>query len=126
MTIALVLVIGCCGGVLAGLFGVGGGIIFVPTLTLVLGLTQIHAEATSLLAILPTALVGTWRQRSYGNVDARAAAWIGVASIVGVQIGVVVALALPEHALRRLFGILLLATAAQIAWRTSRRSSTLP
>jgi hypothetical protein len=126
MTIALVLVIGCCGGVLAGLFGVGGGIIFVPTLTLVLGLTQIHAEATSLLAILPTALVGTWRQRSYGNVDARAAAWIGVASIVGVQIGVVVALALPEHELRRLFGILLLATAAQIAWRTSRRSSTLP
>jgi uncharacterized membrane protein YfcA len=126
MTYALVIAIGASGGVLAGLFGVGGGIIFVPTLTLVLGLTQIHAEATSLLAILPTALVGTWRQRSYGNVDARAAAWIGVASIVGVQIGVVVALALPEHELRRLFGILLLATAAQIAWRTSRRSSTLP
>ena len=42
------------GGVLAGLFGVGGGILFVPTLALVLGLTQLHAEATSLLAILPT------------------------------------------------------------------------
>jgi uncharacterized membrane protein YfcA len=122
MTIALVIAIGCVGGVLAGLFGVGGGIIFVPTLTLVLGLTQLHAEASSLLAILPTAAVGTWRQRSYGNVDFRAAAWIGVASIVGVQVGVLVAEALPEGVLRRLFACLLLATAAQIAWRTRARS----
>jgi uncharacterized membrane protein YfcA len=122
MTIALVIVIGCVGGVLAGLFGVGGGILFVPTLALVLGLTQLHAEATSLLAILPTAVVGTWRQRSYGNVDLRAAAWIGVASIAGVQGGVVLAESLPETVLRRLFGTLLLLTAAQIVWRTTRRS----
>ena len=122
MTLVLVALIGCAGGVLAGLFGVGGGIIFVPTLTLVLGLTQVHAEATSLLAILPTAIVGTWRQRRYGNVDVRAAAWIGLASIAGVQVGVVIALALPEHVLRRLFGVLLLVTAAQLAWRTRRRS----
>ena len=47
--------LGAVAGLLAGLFGVGGGILFVPTLTLVLGLTQIHAEATSLLAILPAA-----------------------------------------------------------------------
>ena len=77
MTIVLVVVIGALGGVLAGLFGVGGGILFVPTLVLVLGLTQLHAEASSLLAILPTAIVGTWRQRRYGNVDVRAAALIG-------------------------------------------------
>jgi uncharacterized protein len=122
MTIVLVLVIGCLAGVLAGLFGVGGGILFGPTLVLVLGLTQLHAEATSLLAILPTAVVGTWRQRRYGNVDLRVAAWIGVASIGGVQVGVLIAEALPEHALRRLFGVLLLATAAQLAWRTRARS----
>ena len=122
MTIALVVVIGCLAGVLAGLFGVGGGILFVPTLVLVLGLTQLHAEASSLLAILPTAVVGTWRQRRYGNVDLRVAAWIGVASIGGVQIGVLIAEALPEHALRRLFGVLLLVTAAQLAWRTRARS----
>ena len=65
--------LGVLAGVLAGLFGVGGGLLFVPTLTLVLGLTQIHAEATSLLAIIPTALVGAWRQGSYGNVRWRAA-----------------------------------------------------
>jgi uncharacterized membrane protein YfcA len=118
----LVVVIGCVGGVLAGLFGVGGGIVFVPTLALVLGLTQLHAEASSLLAILPTALVGTWRQRRYGNVDLRAAAWIGVASIGGVQVGVAIAEALPGSVLRRLFGVLLVVTAAQLVWRTRRGS----
>ena len=122
MTVAAVLAIGFAGGVLAGLFGVGGGILFVPTLALVLGLTQLHAEASSLLAILPTALVGTWRQRRYGNVDVRVAIAIGLGSIAGVQAGVAAAEALPESALRRLFGLLVLASAAQIAWRARQRS----
>jgi uncharacterized membrane protein YfcA len=122
VTIALVIAIGLAGGFLAGLFGVGGGILFVPTLALVLGLTQLHAEASSLLAILPTAVVGSWRQVRYGNVDLRAAAVIGFASIAGVQGGVVVAEALPEHLLRRLFGAFLLVTAGQLAWRARRGS----
>jgi uncharacterized protein len=122
MTIALVVVIGAIGGVLAGLFGVGGGILFVPTLTLVLGLTQLHAEASSLLAILPTAVVGTWRQRQYGNVDVRAAALIGVAAIIGVQGGVIVAESLADSTLRKLFGVLLLITAAHLVWRLRGRS----
>jgi uncharacterized protein len=122
MTIALVILIGAAGGVLAGLFGVGGGILFVPTLALVLGLTQLHAEASSLLAILPTAIVGTWRQRRYGNVDIRAAAIIGVASIAGVQGGVIVAESLPDSTLRKLFGVLLLMVSAQIVWRARQRS----
>jgi uncharacterized membrane protein YfcA len=107
--------------VLAGLFGVGGGILFVPTLTLVLGLTQLHAEASSLLAILPTAAAGAWRQRTYGNVRWRPALVVGVAAIVGVEAGVQIAEALPEHVLRRLFGLLLLAVAAQLAWRSRRK-----
>jgi uncharacterized protein len=122
MTVALVVLIGCAGGVLAGLFGVGGGILFVPTLALVLGLTQLHAEASSLLAILPTAVVGTWRQRSYGNVDLSVAAVIGVGSIGGVQLGVLVAESLPENVLRRLFGVLLMVTAAQLVWRMRSES----
>ena len=122
MTIALVALIGLAGGVLAGLFGVGGGIIFVPALALGLGLTQLHAEASSLLAIVPTALVGTWRQHRYGNVDVRAAVLVGLGSVAGVQLGVVVALGLPEDVLRRLFGALLLLTSAQIVWRTRRGS----
>jgi uncharacterized protein len=122
MTIALVAVAGLAAGVLAGLFGVGGGIVFVPTLALLLGLTQLHAEATSLLAILPTAVVGSWRQRRYGNIDLRAAALVGLASIAGVQAGVLLAEALPESALRRLFGLLMILTAGQIVWRERRRS----
>jgi uncharacterized membrane protein YfcA len=109
-------------GVFAGLFGVGGGILFVPTLTLGLGLTQLHAEATSLLAIIPTAIVGSWRQYRYGNVDLGAAAAVGAASILGVQAGVQLAESLPESTLRRLFGVLLVVTAANIVWRTRRRS----
>lgn len=121
MSEVVVVLVGLAGGVLAGVFGVGGGIVFVPTLALVLGLTQLHAQASSLLAILPTALVGTWRQVRHRNVDVRAAATVGVASIAGIQGGVVLAVALPEHVLRRLFGGLLLLTAAQIGWRLRGR-----
>ena len=113
--------LGLVAGVLAGLFGVGGGILFVPTLTLVLGLTQLHAEASSLLAILPTAAAGAWRQRTYGNVRWRPALVVGVAAIAGVEAGVQIAEALPEHVLRRLFGLLLLVAAAQLAWRSRRK-----
>jgi uncharacterized membrane protein YfcA len=112
--------LGVLAGVLAGLFGIGGGILFVPTLTLVLGLTQLHAEATSLLAILPTAVAGTWQQRRYGNVRWRVALVIGLAAVAGVEGGVQIAEALPEHALRRLFGVLMLLVAAQVAWRAAR------
>jgi uncharacterized membrane protein YfcA len=115
--------IGLFAGVLAGLFGVGGGILFVPTLTLVLGLTQLHAEATSLLAILPTSIAGAWRQGRYGNVRWRPALILGLAAVAGVEGGVQIAEALPEHVLRRLFGVLMLAVAVQLAWRALRRPS---
>jgi uncharacterized protein len=115
--------IGLFAGVLAGLFGVGGGILFVPTLMLVLGLTQLHAEATSLLAILPTSIAGAWRQSRYGNVRWRPALILGLAAVAGVEGGVQIAEALPEHVLRRLFGVLMLAVAAQLAWRALRKPS---
>lgn len=116
---ALGAALGFAAGVLAGMFGVGGGILFVPTL-LALGLTQLHAEATSLLAILPTAATGSWRQARYGNVRWRAAATIGIASLWGAEAGVLVATSLPETMLRRLFGALMLVVAAQLAWRSRR------
>ena len=112
--------LGVAAGILAGLFGVGGGILFVPTLTLGLGLTQIHAEASSLLAIIPTVVAGTWSQQRYGNVRWRPAVVIGLAAIAGVEAGVILAERLPEHALRRLFGVLVIAVAVQVAWRARR------
>jgi uncharacterized protein len=119
-TYLLALVLGLAAGVVAGLFGVGGGILFVPTLVL-LGLGQLDAEATSLAAILPTVAAGTWQQFRYGNVRARAALAIGLSSLGGVAAGVAVAESLDEDVLRRLFALLLLAVAAQLAWRALRR-----
>jgi uncharacterized membrane protein YfcA len=123
--IVLALGLGFAAGMLAGLFGVGGGILFVPTLIILFGLGQVEAQATSLLAILPTVAAGTWRQHGYGNVRWRAAAVIGTTAIVGVELGVLAAKALPEATLRRLFGVLVLAVAAQLAWR-ARRSILAP
>jgi uncharacterized protein len=118
-TIVLAVLLGVAAGMLAGFFGVGGGILFVPTLV-ALGLSQLDAEATSLLAILPTVAAGTWRQRRYGNVRWRDALVLGVASIAGAVVGVEVATSLHEDVLRRLFAVLLLGVAAQLAWRARR------
>lgn len=121
MTLALVAVlVGLAGGLVAGLLGVGGGIVFVPALV-ALGLSHLDAEATSLCAILPTVAAGAWNQHRYGNVRWRAAFVLGLASIAGVAGGIAVAESLPEEVLRRLFAVLLLFVAGQLAWRAARR-----
>ena len=121
MTYAAAVLLGVVAGVLAGMFGVGGGILFVPTLV-ALGLTQVHAEATSLLAMIPVVLLGVWRQQRYGNVRWRSSLLIGIPSIVAAVGGAAVAVSLPESVLKRLFAVLLLLTAAQIAWRARKTS----
>jgi len=122
--VVIAIAVGFAAGIAAGLFGVGGGILFVPVLSLVLGLSQINAEATSLLAIIPTVAAGTWTQQRYGNVRWRAAVVMGVAAVVGVEAGVQIATALPESTLQRLFGLLMIAGAAQIAWRAREKSGS--
>lgn len=116
---------GLAAGVLSGLFGVGGGILFVPALV-ALGLGQVEAAATSLLAIVPTAAVGIWRQTRYGNMRARPALVIGICSVAGVEVGVRIATSLPEQALRKLFGVLLVLVAAQLAWQAGRARRRYP
>ena len=121
MSYAVAFVLGGFAGVLAGMFGVGGGILFVPVLV-GLGLSQHDATGTSLLAILPTVVAGTWRQSRYGNVRWRDAAVLGVASVGAAQGGAFLAEALPAHILRKLFAVLVLFVAGQIAWKARRRS----
>ena len=123
--VALAVLLGLAAGILAGLFGVGGGILFVPTLV-ALGLGQLEAQATSLLAILPTVAAGTWNQHRYGNLRVRSAAILGLASIAGVLAGAAIAFALPENLLRKLFAVLLFAVAARLAWRTFRERPRYP
>jgi uncharacterized membrane protein YfcA len=120
VTLAVVaILLGLAAGLVSGLLGVGGGIVFVPTLV-ALGLSQLDAEATSLCAILPTVAAGAWNQHRYGNVQWRAALLLGVASLAGIAGGVAVAEWLPEHALRRLFAALMVAVAVQLVWRARR------
>lgn len=113
----LAALIGVAAGVASGLLGIGGGILFVPALTILMGLHQVQAEATSLLAIVPVAVVGSLRQRTYGNLRAADAAVMGALSIAGVLGGVALANALPERALRIGFALLLLNMARQLVRR---------
>jgi uncharacterized membrane protein YfcA len=119
MTIALAVVAGIAAGVLAGLFGVGGGILFVPTL-LALGLSQHQAEATSLLAIVPVVIVGTWRQSRYGNVRLGAIWKLGAGSLCGVVAGGTLAETLASATLQRLFGLVMIVLALELGWRAWR------
>jgi uncharacterized membrane protein YfcA len=109
--------VGFAAGAVAGLMGVGGGILFVPALTLFLDEGQLRAESTSLLAIVPVALVGAWSQHRYGNVRLRDALLIGALSPLGVLAGAVVANAVSERALEIGFACLILFVAAQLVRR---------
>lgn len=105
------------GGLAGGLVGVGGGILFVPALTIFLGLTQVEGESTSLLMIVVVALVGAARQNAYGNLNLRDALVIGVLSPLGVLIGVVVANEVSQRVLELSFAALVLYVAFELVRR---------
>jgi uncharacterized protein len=113
-------ILGFAGGLLGGLLGVGGGILFVPALAIFLDETQVEAEATSLLAIVPVAIVAVWRQLGYGNVRVREGLVIGALSPVGVAIGVVASNEISQRALELIFAGLALVIAAQLVVRALR------
>lgn len=114
--------IALAGGLAGGLVGVGGGVLFVPALTVFLDLNQVEAESTSLLMIVVVALVGTARQRSYGNLDLRDALLIGALSPLGVVAGVVAANEVPQRALELAFAALVLF----VAYGLIKRALTTP
>jgi uncharacterized membrane protein YfcA len=99
--------IGFVAGIVAGMFGVGGGILFVPGLVILMGLSQVDAEATSLLAIVPVALVGAYRQNSYGNLRLRDGVVVGALAVPFAALGVVIVNAVPERAIELGFAALL-------------------
>jgi uncharacterized membrane protein YfcA len=110
--------LGVAAGMAGGLVGVGGGVLFVPALVVFADQSQLGAEATSLVGIVIVSLVGTWRQRGYGNVRLRDGLAIGVLSPIGVLVGVGLANAVPERALELSFaGVQLL-----FAWQLARKA----
>jgi uncharacterized membrane protein YfcA len=118
--VLLAAALGMAGGITGGLLGVGGGILFVPALGLVLGLDQVDAEATSLLAVIAVGAVGAWRQYIYGNVRPRDGALMGSLSVLGVAGGVALANVLPERTLQLLFAAVMLYFAVSLFRRSLR------
>jgi uncharacterized membrane protein YfcA len=110
--------IGFCAGVASGLLGIGGGALFIPALVFFLGQSQIEAEATSLLAIVPVAFVGAMRQRGYGNLRVRDGVLIGLLGLPGAVAGAALADAVDERALELMFAALQIVVAIGLARRT--------
>ena len=117
MDLAGALAIGFAAGVAAGMLGVGGGILFVPGLVLAFGLGQVEAEATSLAAIVPVALVGAWRQHGYGNVRLGDGALMGALAAGGAVLGVVLVNNVPERGVELAFAALMVVVAIQLVRR---------
>jgi uncharacterized membrane protein YfcA len=115
-----VVAVGFLAGILAGMLGVGGGALFSPALVLFLGESQLHAEATSLVAIVPTALAGAWSQHRYGNLRLRDGVMMGSLALAGAVAGVALANVLAERPLRILFAAFLLVVAFQLVRRELR------
>jgi uncharacterized membrane protein YfcA len=118
----LAILLALAGGVAGGLVGVGGGILFVPALSVFLGLTQVEAESTSLLMIVIVAFVGAHRQIAYGNVELRDALVIGLLSPLGVLIGVAISNNVSERVLQLGFA----AVALFFAYRLLLRGLAAP
>lgn len=113
-----VIAFGLFAGMVSGLFGVGGGVVFVPSLVFIFGLTQAEANGTSLLAIVPVALVGSYRQHRFGNVAVRDGLQIGLLALPAAVLAAFVANRLPERALQLFFVVL----ALYVAFRMARRA----
>jgi uncharacterized membrane protein YfcA len=118
----LLVVIGFVTGVLAGLLGVGGGVVMVPVMILVFGIPPVIAKGTSAAVIIPTAIMGTWRNRTKGNTDLRAALVIGVAGIVTAAIGSVIADRMSDTVSNVLFAALLTIVALRLLWQLHTES----
>jgi uncharacterized membrane protein YfcA len=118
--VAGVIAVGFLAGMAAGLLGIGGGVLFVPALVIFLGLSQLEAQATSLLAIIPAAFAGAASQYRYGNLRTRDGLVLGVLAAGGAAGGVALANAVPERALEVSFAILQLIAAFQLARRALR------
>jgi uncharacterized protein len=120
MDIVLAVIIGLFAGVIAGSLGVGGGVLFVPALIIIFNKQPVEAAATSLLAIVPVALVGAISQYRYGNLRIKDGLILGVLAIGGAAAGVVIANAVSGDTLRWAFAVLLVLIAAQMARRALR------
>jgi uncharacterized membrane protein YfcA len=115
--VVMVILVGLITGVLAGLLGVGGGIFVVPAMVVGFGIPAATAKGTSLFMIVPTSIMGTWRNRKKGNADLRVAVILGLAGVVSAFIGGKISVGMSEQLSNFLFAVLLLVVAARMVWQ---------
>jgi uncharacterized membrane protein YfcA len=112
--VAGLVAVGAAAGLLSGLFGVGGGILMVPAMVIALGFLQQRAQATSLAAVVPIALVGAIVFGRADSVNVFAAAMLIIGSVVGVQVGARLMHRLSDDRLSLIFGCFLAAVAVSL------------
>lgn len=123
--VIVLVLIGLVGGILSGAFGVGGGIVMVPMLTAFAGVDQRRASAISLLAILPTSIVGSLTYLAHGEVDVVAGVFIAVGAVVGSIIGSALLRRISLAVLRWLFVALLVVVAIRMLFVSPERADPL-
>ena len=117
VTVLTLIIVGLITGVLAGLLGVGGGIFVVPAMVVGYGIPAAVAKGTSLAMIVPTSIMGTWRNRKNHNVDLRVAVTLGLAGVVSAYFGGRISVGMSEQTSNVLFALLLLFVATRMAWQ---------
>lgn len=120
----LILSIGVLTGVLSGLFGVGGGVIIVPAMVLLLGMSQHAAQGISLAVIIPVSVSGALIHFRYGNLRMEIWKWLTIGGVVGGLVGARIALGLDPLLLRGLFGVLLIVLAYMMFRRGRTRGTS--
>ena len=111
----LLLLIGIVTGIMAGMLGIGGAIIMVPSMVFILGFSQHMAQGTSLAVMLPPiGIIAAYNYWKAGQVNFKFALILVIAFLIGSYFGSKFALSLPQSALRKIFGILLILVAARM------------
>jgi uncharacterized protein len=126
LMVVLLLVVGLCAGTLAGLLGVGGGVIMVPAMIIIFGIPAAVAKGTSLAVIIPTSIVATQRNLKNGNADLQVAAVVGLAGVVSSFLASKISVGLDEQTSNILFAALLSFVAVRMIVKTLRAPATEP
>ncbi|MBP9865839.1 MAG: sulfite exporter TauE/SafE family protein [Candidatus Omnitrophica bacterium] len=106
--------IGILGGLSSGLFGVGGGLVFVPLLVMLKKMDLHQAIGTSIAIVIPTSMMSTLRHANAGNVDWKAAACVTLFALAGAWVGSSLSIQMDAVSLRRFYAIFLLGVAAKL------------
>jgi len=115
--------LGILTGVLSGLMGVGGGIIMVPALVYLLGMSQKTAQGISLAVIIPVSISGALIHAKHGNVRSDVWYWLAIGGVIGGRVGADIAINLPAEVLRAVFGLLMIVLGLMMVLRKQRRQA---